>query len=227
MVGHRTRIVVALLFAVCALLAIFLLRNDLPSVAMVKEHREQLLAFIRSHYLGAVCSFMGIYLAAAFFMPGALALTVAGGLMFGTLPTLIYVNVGATTGAALAFLAARHLLGTWIQERFAAQLKRVNAEMANHGRNYLLMLRILPVVPFFAVNYGAGLSKIPLRTFVWATSLGLIPGSLVYANIGQQLRNVNATEDLLSAKIILGLVLIALLALAPVLRRHLPGRKGR
>jgi uncharacterized membrane protein YdjX (TVP38/TMEM64 family) len=226
MKGKKTRIIVVLLLAAAALLAAFLLREYLPSLDQVKAHKEQLLSFIKTHYLLAVLTFMGLYFSTALFLPGALALSVAGGLMFGTLPAALYVNIAATSGALLAFVTSRFLLSEWIQGRFQTQLARFNAEMERHGPSYLLVLRILPLLPFFAVNYCAGITKIPLRTFLWTTSLGIIPGSLIHAYIGQQLRRVNALQDLFSWKILLALGTMALVALVPVIHHHLPGGKG-
>jgi len=105
--------------------------------------------------------------------------------LFGTVPAAVYINIGATFGATQAFLAARGLAGNWIQGSFQEPLQRFNKEMERHGHSYLLILRILPVLPFFLVNYCAGISKIPLRTFVWTTSLGILPGSLVHTFIGR------------------------------------------
>jgi len=218
--------IVALLLLVIAVVAAVFLRDQL-TVEQVKRHRELLLAFVESHYTLSVLSFVALYLSTALFLPGALALTVAGGMLFGTMPAMLYVNVGATAGAVLAFLAARYLLADWVQERYREHLVRLNSELEWHGSNYLLMLRILPVLPFFAVNYCAGISKIPLTTFVWTTSLGMVPGSLVYAYLGTELRNVNAARDLFSMRIVLGLAVLALLAIAPVAHHHLPARKRR
>jgi uncharacterized membrane protein YdjX (TVP38/TMEM64 family) len=224
MTGQRVRLVVALAVLFAALVAAIALR-DVLSLERLKHDRELLLELIEEHYLGAVLGFIGLYLTTALFLPGALALTLAGGMMFGTLPALIYVNIGATCGAVLAFLASRYLLGQWVQAHYRDQLRRLNQELAARGSSYLLTLRILPVVPFFVVNYCAGLSKIPVTTFIWTTSLGIVPGSFVYSYLGTELRTVNAARDLVSGRIIVGLLLIALLALAPVLRHHLWEKK--
>jgi uncharacterized membrane protein YdjX (TVP38/TMEM64 family) len=225
MQGNRSKKIAALVFALSVLLTVYLLRDYSPSIGQIKDHKEQLLDFIRAHYLLAVVSFIGLYLSTALFLPGALALSVAGGLMFGTVPAALYINIGATSGAVLAFLAARLFASDWIQNRFKVQLNRFNSEMERHGHNYLLILRVLPLLPFFAVNYCAGISKIPLRTFVWTTSIGIIPGSLIHAYIGYELRSVNAARDLFSWKIILALGLISLVALLPIIHYHVLDRK--
>lgn len=217
---HWLKITV-LLLVVAAAVFVMNLQDDHLTIHNVKEHKEQLLTFIRNHYIQAVLSFIGLYIGTAFFLPGALALTVAGGMMFGTVWTAIYANIGATAGAVLAFLAARFVIGGWLQDRYREPLRRFNREMSQHGHNYLLILRILPLAPFFAVNYCAGLTRIPLKTFVWTTSLGMLPGSLIYAFIGEQLRYFNVMADLFSWKIMLALLLLALFALLPAVLHHI------
>lgn len=199
--------------------AALMLNDDILSVENVREHRVHLLRFVADHYLPAVLAFICLYGATALFLPGALALTVAGGVMFGTVPGALYANLGGTLGAVIAFLAARSLLGHFIQERFKKQLVRFNQEMSHHGPNYLLVLRIVPIAPFFVINYCAAMTRIPLKTFVWTTSVGMLPGALIYAFMGEQLRHVEAVSDLLSGKVMLALALLALLALVPVFRK--------
>lgn len=193
----------------------------LPSVQHLGMHRERLLLLIRAHYLEAVLLFVLLYFTTAFFLPGALALTLAGGMMFGAVPGAIYANLAGTFGAVAAFGAARFVIGHWVQRHFAGQLARFNREMARHGPNYLLTLRLLPLAPFFVINYSAALTRIPLRTFVWTTSVGMLPGSLIYSFVGEQLRHLGAFSDLASQEILLSLSLMGLLSLLPVVVSHL------
>ena len=74
--------------------------------------------------------------------------------------------------------------------------------MDRNGASYLLTLRLIPVFPFFLINFLAGLTKVPLRTFLWTTSLGIIPGTVVFAFAGQQLGSINSPADILSKKVI-------------------------
>ena len=221
MKGHSIKIVILLLIVTSALCARFLLLDQYLNIHHIREHKEQLLIFIRNHYIEAVLSYICFYICTALFLPGALALAVAGGLFFGIFPTVIYANIGATGGAVLAFAVGRFVLGDWIQERFKERLRQFNKEISQHGQNYLLVMRILPIAPFFVVNYCAGITKIPLKTFVWTTALGMVPGSLIYAFIGEQLREVNVPADLFSWKIMLASLLFSLFALLPVVLHHL------
>jgi uncharacterized membrane protein YdjX (TVP38/TMEM64 family) len=221
---HWGKILLVVVLVSAIILAKYYL-GDYLTVENVKHHRQHLLVYIAAHYFEASVLFVLLFIATGICLPGALALTFAGGMIFGTVHTAIYANIGATAGATLAFIIARSTMGHWFQERFKKQLARFNEEMSRHGKNYLLTLRIVPIAPFFVINYCAGLTKIPLKTFVWTTSVGIIPGSLIHAFVGHQLRYVNSKSDLLSWKIILALLLPPLFTLLPVAIHHLQARK--
>jgi uncharacterized membrane protein YdjX (TVP38/TMEM64 family) len=142
---------------------------------------------------------------------------VASGFLFGVAAGAVYVNIASTSGAVLAFLCSRYLIGNWIQKRFSARLKSFNKEILRHGHNYLLFLRIVPIIPFFAVNYLAGITKIPLSKFIWTTVLGMLPGSVLFAYAGQRLGEIEQVRDLFSAEFIVAFSLLALFALLPVM----------
>lgn len=183
----------------------------------MKRNREALLAFVRARHVAAAFLFCAVYLSTAFFLPGALVLTVLGGFLFGFLPGALYANLSAAAGACLAFLASRYVAGDMMQKRYAQQLRGFNREIERHGPNYLLVLRIVPVLPFFVVNYLAGLTKISLPRFLFTTFLGMLPGSLVYSFAGRQLETIARPEDILSTGVMVALSLLAVLALLPVI----------
>lgn len=190
--------------------------TDYLTFDAVKEHRGALKDFVSKYYGLSVIIYIAAFLSTSLFFPGAVALMLVSGFLFGVLQGVLYVNVAATSGAALAFLSSRYLIGRWIQERFASQLRSFNREIECHGRNYLLFLRIVPVFPFFVVNYLSGITKIPLGKFVWTTSLGLLPGSVLYAYAGRKLGEITQVQDLLSAQVVAAFFLLGLFALLPV-----------
>lgn len=184
----------------------------------LKQHRDALLSFVQDHYGLSVILFMVAYICTtAFSIPGATILTIAGGFLFGTIAAIFLVNIGATAGAALAFLSARYLVGERLQEKYQNQLIKFNTELEKNGAQYLLTLRFIPVFPFFLINFLSGLTKIPIKTFVWTTSIGIIPGTVVYAFAGQQIGSINALSEILSANVIAAFILLALFAIMPVI----------
>jgi uncharacterized membrane protein YdjX (TVP38/TMEM64 family) len=201
--------------------------GDYLTFEMVKEHRAALRFFVDGHYATSVIVFIAVYLSTALFVPGAVVLTLAAGFLFGVVAGVVYVNIAATTGAVLAFLCSRYLIGKWIQKKFSAPLKSFNREIERHGQNYLLVLRIIPLFPFFAVNYLAGITKIPLPKFIWTTALGMLPGSVLYAYAGQRLGEIEQVVDLFSAEFIIAFSILALLAFSPVVVRFVTWLKAR
>ena len=190
------------------------------NLQQLARQRDTLLQIVADRAIISAIVFIAIYIAVvALSIPGATVLSLIGGFLFGPLIGLLLINVGATTGALLIFLAARFLLGNSIQAKYPDKLARFNHELAQNGTNYLLTLRLIPIFPFFLINLFAGFTRIPVLTFVWTTALGIIPGSFVYAYLGYSGTTIEPGESLLSPQIIIALVLLGLLSLVPVLVR--------
>ncbi len=206
----------ALLIAVVLLLR-FTVFGEYITFEKVKENSGILWRYVEAHYFRAVLIFIVLYISTAFFVPGTLMLTITGGFLFGVLPGTLYATLGALTGASLAFLTSRYLAGNWVQERYRFHLLWLNEEIRRNGPVYLISLRVIPVVPFFLVNFLAGLTRTSYWTFLWTTFAGMLPGSVVYSFAGQQLRTVTSLEDIFSPGFVLALVVMTLLLLGPIL----------
>ncbi|MDF0650472.1 MAG: TVP38/TMEM64 family protein [Nitrospira sp. LK265] len=192
------------------------------SLDVLKANREKLFSFTEEHYVSAVVLFILTYVAqTAFSLPGATLMTLAGGFLFGTLWAALYVNIGATTGATLAFLAARYLFRGWVERRFGDRLSAFQDGFSQNAFNYLLTLRLIPLFPFFLVNLLSGLTRVRVGTYVTATALGIIPGSLAYTFAGRQLGTINSLGELASPRLLLAFTLLGLLFLMPVVYRKL------
>ena len=214
------KIVVALLFlSAIGAFFIFDLKTYL-SLDALKDNRDSLLVFTQDHYVPAVALFILIYvLQTSFSLPGATIMTLAGGFLFGSLWGPVYVNIGATTGATLAFLAARYLFHQWVERKFGDRLGPIQDGFARNAFSYLLTLRLIPFFPFFLVNLLSGLTRVKVSTYVVATAVGIIPGSVVYAFAGRQLGTINALSELVSPRLLLAFSLLGLLMLVPVIYR--------
>ena len=184
----------------------------------LQKNKDSLQAFVRDNTITSILIYILIYVAAiALNLPGGAVLTIAGGFLFGTFPAVIYVNIGATTGAVLAFLSARYLLGSRLQESYGAQFAKFNSDMEQNGSRYLLTLRLIPVFPFFLVNFLAGLTRVALSSFTWTTALGIIPGTAVFAYAGHQLETVHSVGDIFTGNVLLAFLLLGLFTLAPAI----------
>jgi uncharacterized membrane protein YdjX (TVP38/TMEM64 family) len=221
MKASHKRIIVALCIAALIILIRFSGLHDLLTFEMLRQCRNQLLSITANNYILTVGIFIAIYIAVvALSIPGATVLSLTAGFLFGFWGVL-YVNIGATIGAIMAFLVARYLIGDWLQKRYAEKLASFNKEIAENGYNYLLTLRFIPLFPFFLVNIFAGLTKIPLVTYAWTTMVGIAPTSFVFIYAGCQLGNIDKPGDILSCQILLAFALLGLLALSPVFLKKL------
>lgn len=214
------RIAVFLVFIAAAFALRYLILGDYLTAERLKEERYVILFFVNEHYAASVAVYVMLYIITSFLLPGTIILTMAGGFLFGVTLGAIYTVTGITMGSSLAFLASRHLIGGWVQRTYSDKLERFNSEMEASGHLYLLTLRIAPVLPAFVTNYLAGFTAVTLRTFIWTTFLGVIPGSVIYSYAGMQLKRVESIEDFLSARVTLTLLLMAVLALLPVAARY-------
>jgi len=184
----------------------------------LQSNKDALQAHAQNHYLLTASVFILVYcLQTALSLPGAGIMTLAGGFLFGTWMGALFANIGATSGAALAFLAARYLFREPIERRFGKQLEDIQQGFARNGFNYLLTLRLIPLFPFFLVNLAAGLTRIRLSTYFFATAIGIVPGSLVFSNAGKQLGTIASLKDIASPGVLGASVLLGLLGLAPIL----------
>jgi uncharacterized membrane protein YdjX (TVP38/TMEM64 family) len=185
-----------------------------------------LLRYYEQHRFITVSFFILIYIVqTALSLPGATVLTLAAGAVFGAITGTVYVNIGATVGASLAFLVARYLFRDFIQDRFGTRLEKVNRELETRGFNYLLFLRLVPLVPFFLINLGAGLTRMPVRTFFLGTMIGIIPGSFVYANAGASLATITSMSDIASPRVLGAFALLGVFALIPVIYQKIKNNK--
>jgi uncharacterized membrane protein YdjX (TVP38/TMEM64 family) len=198
------------------------------TLAALKANRQALADYYLAHRVATVAAFMVLYIVqTALSLPGAAILSLAAGAIFGSIAGTFYANIAATIGATLAFLVTRYLLRDSILKRFGPKLEGLNRELEQRGFNYLLFLRLVPLFPFFLINLAAGLTRLPLRTFVLGTMIGIIPGGFVYVNAGASLATIQSLRDIASPRVLGSFALLGLFALVPVLYGKLKRAKSR
>src|SRR5262245_46856037 len=218
------------------------------SVETLVRHRTTLADFVEAHYVTALAVFVAVYVAAvSLSLPGALFLTIAGGLLFGVVVGGIAVVVAATAGATFLFLIARSAFGSFVVRRAGPRLSKIVSGFCADAFSYLLFLRLVPVFPFFLVNLAPALVGVRLSTFVAATAIGIVPATFVFASLGAGLDSVIQAQGAmyhacltagraacrldfdptaaLTPQLIGALVALGLLALVPVVVRRLVGRR--
>jgi uncharacterized membrane protein YdjX (TVP38/TMEM64 family) len=178
--------------------------------------------FAAAHRAAAVAIAFGVYvLGVALCLPAGLVFALVGGLVFGrALATLIGV-AGETAGASLAFVAARFLFADTVRRRFTAMIARIDDAFVENGFWWLVFFRAAPIFPYAIVNVAPALTSVRLPTFALATFVAAIPATFVYANLGATLGTVDSLAEASSLRTLAALVLVALLALVPIIVRRL------
>jgi len=215
---NKKKFAVLTLVAVIIGLFIYLDLSSVLTLDALKANRDALATFHAEHQLATVLGFMAVYIVqTALSLPGATILSLSAGFLFGAIMGTVYAVIAATAGAVLAFLVARYLFHEAVQQRFGSKLVKLNAVLENEGLNYLLFLRLIPIFPFFLINLGAALTKLPLRTFFLGTMVGIIPGGFVYVNAGASLATISSVSDIASPRNLGSFALLGLFVLVPVL----------
>ncbi len=150
----------------------------------------------------------------AFFPVPILAL--AAGLLFGFLPGTIYTLIGAVLNSAIMFLMAKvlakdavtNLLQRKLPENWSSFLFDLDEK---RGFGIIFILRLIPAMPYNLINYGAGLTSIKFSSYMLATILGILPGTLVFLNIGNQALNIHKPAFMVSIILLILLTIFSLI----------------
>lgn len=197
----------------------------------LKQHQETLFAWTNHHYWLSVCVYtLTFSLLIACTVPCATLLTLLGGMLFSW-PAILYAEIGTTLGGFILFHAVRTAFGAHLAKpRSSNWIKRMEAGFRNNAFNYLLMLRLMPIFPCWISNIGAGALNVPQKTFLAATTIGILPVTVIYVMAGRGLNLLLSTDQPITAStvlhpaIILPLIGLALLSLMPILYKQVKQR---
>jgi len=198
------------------------------SFESLRDHRQHLLDWYEQNQMMAVVSFIGIYiLVVAFSVPGASWMSLGAGFLFGTVQATLYVVFAATIGALAVFLVARYALADFLHKKTGEMTRKMEDGFKENALSYLLVLRLVPLFPFWLVNLVPAFLGVPARTFVIGTFFGIIPGTAVFCSVGNGLGAVfeaGGTPDLgiIFEPQILGPILgLAVLSLIPIVYKKM------
>ena len=210
--SRKIIIAVVLLAGIAAFFAFDLGRYF--SLAYLKDSQASFQALFAEKPVQVVLVFFAAYVAVtALSLPGAAIMTLAAGAGFGLVLGTLVVSLASTLGATLAMLAARYLLRDSIQSRFGKRLSDINKGIEKEGAFYLFTLRLIPVVPFFALNLLMGLTRIGTWTYFWVSLLGMFAGTVVFVNAGTQVAKIDSLQSIASPALIGSFVLLGVLPL--------------
>lgn len=214
------------------------------------QHQARLQELVAAHRLPMVGFYMLVYaVVVTLSLPVSALLTTIGGYLFGWLLGGAVAAVSATAGATGLFLIARTSLGEPLLRRAGGRIQSLAAGFQRQAFSYLLFLRLMPIMPFWLTNLAAAFFGIPLRTFVLATQIGMLPASFAFAVAGSGLDDLIASSEairaqcladgrtdctvdfdarsLLTPEIMVALGILGILALAPILVRRWQARRQR
>lgn len=223
-----TRRLVPILLLVAAFVAAWQFGwADQLSWADLSRHAAMLHRLVAEWPILAASTYILAYaVAVALSVPEGAALTVFGGVLFGTTMGGLLAIIGATCGAVALFLIVRNLLADAVAARAGKLIARIRPGLERDGFNYLLAIRLVPVVPFWLVNLAPALVGMRLGPYALATLIGIVPSTFVFASIGAGLAAVLASggqpdlSEVLSLRVLLPLAALALLVLLPVILRR-------
>lgn len=182
-----------------AVTAVLLGWNDYLSLDTIRDHGGGLRAFTARHMILAMLIYLLAYAAVTTTaIPGAVFLTLTGGFLFGTWTGGVLTSLGATIGAVGVHFVVRRAIGGWLREKAARDrglMQRICAGIDRNCFRYVLLVRLIPSVPFILINIAAGLVAAPLRPYALATFLGILPVTLIYSRIGAGLGELLARDD--------------------------------
>lgn len=193
------------------------------SFEALRENRVLLTNFVAESSLLAALVFMAIYaIVVAFSLPGGAIMTITGGFLFGNMFGTAWVVLSATLGATVLFIIAKTSLGNPLRKKAGPWLKTMEKGFRKNALNYLLVLRLIPLFPFFVVNLVPAFLGVRLRTYVIGTLMGIVPGSFVFTTVGAGLGSIFDKNEaftltgMLTPEIFAALAGLSLLSLLPV-----------
>lgn len=201
--GHKMKKYLPILVIVVAAVTGALFLRDYISFDVLRDNRQALLDYRDSHFVLAALAFvLAYFLIVAFSLPGAAVASITGGFLFGLGVGTVLNVLAATLGASAIFWAVQMGFGSKLADQLSKSEGRVAQVMTglrDNAVSVLLMLRLVPVVPFFVANVLPALVGIRFFQFFWTTALGIIPGGLVFTWIGVGIGDVfdrGGTPDL-------------------------------
>jgi uncharacterized membrane protein YdjX (TVP38/TMEM64 family) len=226
--ARRTLLLILLAGAVGIVLALVL--SGTITLDEFKARREEIQALIFAQPVARTALFILIFALAAAIAPGAAVFKLITGALFGLWAGLAIAVAATVLAACIGFLIARYLLRRWVERRWADRFCAINRGVENEGIVYLLAMRFNPLVPFFLINFGMGITRMRLWAFALTSLVGVMPASFIYANAGTQIAAIERPSDILSLPLLLSLLLLSAMPFAgrwAALRLRIWWNRGR
>ena len=157
-------------------------------------------------------------------LPPIAPLSLAAGLAFGEVRGAVYLMTAAIIGTSATFMISRFFGRNLVKNILRGAFKNLDEKLQENGFMTVLFFRVIPLVPYEVLNYASGLSSIKFKDYFLATFIGLIPGVLISAFFGGSLGEIKTFKDLLSAKFLIAVGLMALIIAIPAIYQMMQRR---
>jgi uncharacterized membrane protein YdjX (TVP38/TMEM64 family) len=198
----------------------------------LKVHRQTLKTLVAQHWAMASFLFILTYLAlTAAAIPIDAFMCLTSGFLFSQPFSTLYILIASLTGGILLFLAARTAFGDLLKRKAGPRLQKMEANFQKNAAAYLIFLRLIPIMPSWLINLTPALFGVPLKTFTWASIIGILPGAYVFSQAGTGLGTfLDSPEEpnfslLFNREFYIGLILMLLFALALLLAKWCINKK--
>lgn len=166
------------------------------------------------HYEAAVGIYITVFtLLIACGIPCATLLTLLGGFLFGA-EAFFYALLGTTLGGMILYFAVKSAFGAPLAAKSTGWIKRIEHGFQKNAFSYILMMRLMPIFPCWISNISAGALNIPLKTFVIATVIGIVPATFIYAMAGRSLDKLLTADQVNIGLVFMPSIFFPLLGLA-------------
>jgi uncharacterized membrane protein YdjX (TVP38/TMEM64 family) len=184
----------------------------------IKNIMTLVLAWIDSLGNWGVLLFIAFYVLATMLLISAAVLTLGAGLLFGVVKGSIIASIASTIGATVSFLLGRYLLRDWVAKEIEKRPKfqAIDRAVAKNGWKIVGLTRLSPLFPFVFLDYAFGVTKVPLKDYVLATWIAMIPSTVMYVYLGYIPRAADSTMEAATHGDLVHLVLKVMTVIATI-----------
>lgn len=151
-----------------------------------------------------------VYMIMFSLIPSGSIIAIAGGMVFGMYFGSLYTIIGAILGATVAFYISRLLGRGFVEKLIGGKIQQIDEGIEKGGFIIVLILRLIPIIPFNVISYGAGLTRIKYWDYILSTMIGIIPGVLVFTNLGDKALSVRSPQFGLAIGILALMVIVSI-----------------
>ncbi len=205
------------IFLACILFAYYFGLSDYVTLKRIQDHHAILQQFVCMHYLLSVIIYIAIFsICISCALPIVMPFALVGGFLYGFALGVLYAGISCLIGSIASFLVMRYVIAYWIRDWHNARVDKFHLQVQKYGYWYLIILHFLSIIPLFVINLLAAIANVPLIKLIGITILGTLPLNVLCAFAGQRLSSIHSFGEIFSPTIICALLLLALIACAPL-----------